>query len=95
MLLPWVVAVKPLQVQQVMSPGRRRRNCAAHCVLRSARSQLAWIYNRCALRAICVMAVARLSAACHAHLVDGFWRARRCLPIHRGGTSARIVDFWL
>ena len=36
-LLP-AVRASPHRVQQVMSPGRRCRNCTARCVLRSTRS---------------------------------------------------------
>ena len=41
-LLP-AVRASPHRVQQVMSPGRCRSISSAHCVTRSARSQLAWI----------------------------------------------------
>ena len=76
-----------------MSPGRRRRNCAAHCVLRSASSQLTWTPIAVAVaRDLCLDAV-RLFAAHRAQQVDSCGAFHRCLLLHRGGTYSDIIDF--
>ena len=83
-----------------MSPGRRRSFCAAHCVLRSAGSQLTWSPFVALITAIIddlCLDMARSLAAYHPQLVGSFGAIDRCLLRHRGGTyvSTLCFDEWL
>ena len=74
-LLP-VVRASPHRVQQVMSPGRCRSISSAHCVTRSARSQLTWI---------------SLAAVTSVRPVLGCGAIIRCLPCTVSGRLWRTL----